>query len=88
MNAFSALYRLPPSTSQISCMIFFMLLLTRGWGTSDEYITALEWGISAPSNWYSYAILKNSMFSNTSALFVDPRSWHIISLSPAPIKIG
>ena len=48
-----------------------MLLLTRAWGTSDEYITALEWDISAPLNWYSHAILKNSMFSNTSALFVE-----------------
>ena len=55
-----------------------MLLLTRARGISDEYITALEWGISAPSNWYSYAILKNSMFSNTSALFIERRSWHII----------
>ena len=49
-----------------------MLLLTRAWGISDEYITALEWGISAPSNWYFHAILKNSSFSNTSALFVEP----------------
>ena len=55
------------------------------WGTSGEYVTVLEWGISAVSNWYSHAILKNSMFSNT---FVEPRSWHVISLCPAPIKIG
>ena len=47
-----------------------MLLLTRAWGTSDEYITVLEWGISAPSYWYSHAILKNTTFSNTSTLFV------------------
>ena len=31
-----------------------------------EYVTVLEWGISAPLNWYSHAILKNTIFSNTS----------------------
>ena len=65
-----------------------MLPLTRAGETSDKYVTVSEWGISAPSNWYSHAILKKSLFSNTSVLFVEPRGWHIISLSTAPPKMG
>ena len=41
-------------------------------------------GIYPSSNCYSHAIMENSMFSNTSTLFVDPRSL----LSPTPIKIS